>query len=318
MLQQTQVATVIPFFERFLDRFPTLTSLAAASEQEVLRLWEGLGYYRRARDLHRTAQRIVSEHQGRFPDDPQALRGLPGIGRYTLGAILSQAFDHRLPILEANSQRLLCRLVGERRDPRSSEVQRSLWQLAEALLPQRHAGEFNQALMELGALICTPGRPDCSRCPLADLCQAKRLGLQEAIPRRPEPPQVVEVAEVAVVVRRGNEVFLVERPGEGRWAGLWEFPHGPVEKGESRVSAARRLLKQLTGLQARIGPEILTLRHSVTRFRITLTCLEGHFRAGSFRSSLYQQGRWVEPKDLHQYPVSVPQRRLARALLQGE
>jgi A/G-specific adenine glycosylase len=314
MLQQTQVATVIPYFERFLQRFPTLADLAAASEQEVLRLWEGLGYYRRARHLHQTARLLVSQHGGQFPDDPDTLRQLPGIGRYTLGAILSQAFDRRLPILEANSQRLLCRLLGQRQDPRTNPLRRSLWQLAETLLPQRHAGEFNQALMELGALVCTSGTPHCHKCPLTDLCEANRLGLQEVIPRRPDSPQVVEVDEVAVVVRRARQVFLVQRPGEGRWAGLWEFPHGPSEKGESPEKAARRLLAQLTGLRAWIGPEILTVRHSITRFRITLVCREGRFRSGTFHSKFYQQGRWVNPGDLYDYPVSTPQRRLARAL----
>ncbi len=177
MLQQTQVSTVIPFFERFLQTFPTLGDLAAANEQAVLRLWEGLGYYRRARNLHRAARLIVGEHAGRFPEDPAIASTLPGIGRYTLGAILSQAFDQRLPILETNSERVLCRLFGRTGDPKRGEERRWLWDMAEALLPAKRAGEFNQALMELGALVCSPAAPRCSECPLRAVCRARRLGI---------------------------------------------------------------------------------------------------------------------------------------------
>src|SRR5262249_26591429 len=161
MLQQTQVATVIPFFERFCRSFPTLAALAAADEQDVLRHWEGLGYYRRARALHRAAQVLAAHHDGTFPNDPDIVRRLPGIGRYTLGAVLSQAFDRRLPILEANSLRVLCRLFGVRADPRSGPTRRLLWRLAEELLPPRRVGDFNQALMELAALVSSPSSPRC-------------------------------------------------------------------------------------------------------------------------------------------------------------
>jgi A/G-specific adenine glycosylase len=314
MLQQTQVATVVPYFERFLRTFPTVPALAAADEQDVLRLWEGLGYYGRARNLHRAARQLVAEHGGRLPDDPAALRGLPGVGRYTLGAVLSQAFDRRLPILEANSQRVLCRLLGYQGDARSGPVRRRLWQAARDLLPRRGAGDFNQALMELGALVCTPVAPACAACPLAEQCTARRLGLQEQIPRRPAPEAVVSVAEVAVVIRRGPRVFLVQRPPRGRWAGMWEFPHGPLAEGETHEDAARRLVRELTALEVELGAELLTVRHGVTRFRITMVCLDARYRAGSFTSPFYRQGRWLPPRQLGEYPVSVAQRRLARIL----
>src|SRR5947208_11956281 len=165
MLQQTQVATVIPYCERFLHSFPTVAALAAADEHDVLRHWEGLGYYRRARQLHQAARQIVADHHGRIPADPAAFAGLPGVGRYTLGAVLSQAFELRLPILEANSVRVLCRLIGLRDDPRTPAAQQRLWAAAEELLPVRHVGDFNQALMELGALVCTPAAPDCGGSP---------------------------------------------------------------------------------------------------------------------------------------------------------
>jgi A/G-specific adenine glycosylase len=317
MLQQTQVATVIPFFERFLQAFPTVHHLAAADEQDVLRLWEGLGYYRRARDLHRTARRIVTEHAGAFPDDPAVLQRLPGMGRYTVGAVLSQAFDRRLPILEANSRRVLCRLFGRTEDPRQGPLQRWLWEMAETLLPQRRVGEFNQALMELGALVCTPTAPRCDACPIADHCAARRLGLQEQIPARPASPPLVLVEEAAVVLRKGAQVLVVQRPEQGRWAGLWEFPHLPLQEGETHTAAAERLLGELTGLQGKITEELLTLRHGITRFRITLVCFGAVYRGGQFTFSFYRQAHWVEPGQLHTYPFSTPQRRLARSLTGG-
>jgi A/G-specific adenine glycosylase len=310
MLQQTQVATVVPYFRRFLEAFPTLRALAEATEQEVLRHWEGLGYYRRARDLLRAARTVVADHRGRFPRDPAVLGTLPGFGRYTVGAVLSQAFDSRLPILEANSQRVLCRLFGVHEDPRAPPMQRRLWRLAEELLPLKNVGQFNQALMELGALVCTPTAPACLSCPLAGFCAARRLGAEETIPARKARPQVELIAEVGVVVRRDNRVLLVQRPTTGRWANMWEFPHVPVEPHESPEGAAGRLLEEI-GINARLGGEIMTLRHSVTRFRITLVCLEACYRDGCFGSRLYRTGRWLRPEQASAYPVSAPQRRLA-------
>jgi A/G-specific adenine glycosylase len=321
MLQQTQVATVIPYFERFLQAFPTVAALAAAEEQEVLRLWEGLGYYRRARDLHRTARILASEHAAIFPDDPTRVRGLPGLGRYTANAVLSQTFDARLPILEANSQRVLSRLFGRAEDPRQGPARAWLWRAAEELLPGRPgnkrapgAGEFNQALMELGALVCTPAAPRCGACPLAARCVARQQGLQEVIPARTPPPGPTFVQEAAVVVRRGDRVLLVQRPASGRWAGLWEFPHGPLQEGETHDAAARRLGPNLTGLELEPGAEILTIRHGITRYRVTLVCFEAEYVAGTFRSPFYVRGEWLAPADLAARPVSSPQRRLARAL----
>jgi A/G-specific adenine glycosylase len=315
MLQQTTVAAVVPYFERFLHVFPTLRDLAAAPEQEVLRLWEGLGYYRRARDLHRAARQLAASHGGAVPDDPAVLGELPGLGRYTLGAVLSQAFDRRLPVLEANSLRVLCRLFGRTDDPRRGPAQRWLWQVAEDLLPVRRVGDFNQALMELGALVCTPAAPRCGDCPLAVDCVARRLGLQESIPARAAPPAATEVREAAVVIRRGPDVLLVQRPESApRWASIWEFPHGPLEDGEAHEDAPLRLARDL-GLDVALGQELLTLRHGVTRFRITMACFEADYVRGRFRSDFYRRGSWVAPGRLAEYPVSAPQRRLGQALL---
>jgi A/G-specific adenine glycosylase len=311
MLQQTQVASVVPYFARFLSALPTVSALAAASEQQVLRLWEGLGYYRRARDLHCAARRICAEHAGRIPNDPNVLRRLPGFGRYTANAVLSQAFDRRLPILEANSRRVLCRLLGVREDPTRSTVAERLWQAAGALLPARRTGTFNQALMELGALICTPKAPTCPRCPLTQQCHARIAGLQETIPLRGKRAPTVQVDEVAVVLQRGNRVFLVRRPEGGRWAGLWEFPRVEQEPLEAPTAAAERLLASL-GLRGEVQCALATIRHNVTRFRIVLTCLNARWQAGAYSSGPYPEARWVAPADLADYPISVPQRRLVK------
>jgi A/G-specific adenine glycosylase len=316
MLQQTQVATVIPYFERFLARFPTLADLAAAQEQEVLRLWEGLGYYRRARDLLAAARLLNERHAGAFPSTRAALLGLPGMGEYTRNAVLSQAFDLRLPILEVNTQRVLSRLFGREEDPRQGPARRWLWQAAADVLPARRAGEVNQALMELGSLLCTPAAPRCGDCPLAARCSAHLQGRQEEIPPRAAPKVITEVRESAVAVRRRGKVLLVQRPATGRWASLWELPHADLAAAETHEQAARRAIEELTGVQARLGPEVLTMRHGVTRFRITLVCFEAEHEDGEFHPGFHVRGAWVDAASLGDYPVSSPQRKLARALLE--
>jgi A/G-specific adenine glycosylase len=315
MLQQTQVATVIPYFERFVQRFPDLATLAAAPEHDVLRLWEGLGYYRRARDLHRAARLLVAEHES-IPADPAALHELPGWGRYTVNAVLSQAFDMRLPILEANSTRVLCRLLGVRADPKQAQVQKTLWQAASELLPQRRVGRFNQGLMELGALICKPDRPDCGRCPLRAGCYASLHGLQSAIPVSARRASSVQVDEVAVVPSYRGRLLLVQRAAEGRWGNLWEFPHTPLEFMESHATAAGRLLAEL-GLAGTVSSEIMTIRHSVTRFQITMVCLAVPCQHGQASCGRYQQTLWLRPGELGNYPLSAPQRRLAARMAEA-
>ncbi len=314
MLQQTTVAAVVPYFERFLAVFPTLTDLANADEQDVLRLWAGLGYYRRARHLHRAARQLVADRGGALPDDPAVWDALPGVGRYILGAVLSQAFDRRLPIVEANTLRVLCRLFGYRGDPRTGDGQRWLWRAAESVLPRKRVGDFNQAMMELGALVCTPTAPDCGHCPLAADCVARREGLQADIPMKAARPTVVAVEEVAVVVRKGGRVLLTQRPADAtRWASFWEFPHAELQPGESHAEAAMRLLASL-GLTADVGAEVLTVRHGVTRYAIRVVALEATYRGGRFRSAFYARGAWVAPTALGEYPVGSAQKKLMRAV----
>lgn len=314
MLQQTTVAAVVPYFARFVAAFPTPADLAAADEQAVLKLWAGLGYYRRARHLHAAARRLVADHGG-LPDDPAVWADLPGVGRYILGAVLSQAFDRKLPIVEANTLRVLARLFGYRGDPRAGEGKKWVWAAAAAVLPDKRVGDFNQALMELGALVCTPAAPKCGECPLATVCVANRDGLQEAIPPRKAPPVVVEVREVAVVVRDGDKVLLCRRPADAnRWQNMWEFPHAELTEGESPGDGAGRVARELTGVWAAVGAEVMTVRHGVTRFAITMPCFEATRTGGAFRPGFYAEGRWVRPAELADFPVSAPQRRLIEAL----
>lgn len=317
MLQQTTVAAVVPYFTRFLAAFPTVHALADADEQDVLKLWEGLGYYRRARHLHAAAKRVVADHGGQLPDDPDVWADLPGVGRYILGAVLSQAFDRKVPIVEANSLRVLARLFGYRGDPREGEGKNWVWAAAEATLPDARVGDFNQGLMELGALICTPNAPQCGQCPLESNCVANRDELQEQIPPRKKLKAVTEVSEVGVVIRNRGNVLLCRRPADAsRWQNMWEVPHAVRHEGEDLATAAVRVAKELTGLDVEVGEDLLTIRHGVTRYAITMACVEATVRGGSgaFATGFYAEGRWVGLDELTDYPVSSPQRKLMTEL----
>jgi A/G-specific adenine glycosylase len=315
MLQQTTVAAVVPYFQRFLRAFPTVEALARADEQRVLKLWEGLGYYRRARHLHAAARQLVADHGGKLPDDAAVWEALPGVGRYILGAVLSQAFDRKLPIVEANSLRVLARLFGYRGDPREGKGKAWVWAAAEAVLPETRVGDFNQALMELGALVCTPTQPACGKCPLSASCRARREGLQEQIPPKKKPAAITEVSEVGVVIRDGDAVLLCQRPASAnRWQNMWEVPHAERRPGEELLEAAARVAKELTGLDVEPGADVMTIRHGVTRYRITLACVEAAVRDGTFTPGAYAAAKWVKLADLTDYPVSSPQRKLMTEL----
>ena len=233
MLQQTQVATVIDYYERFIHRFPTVDDLAAADLDEVLRLWAGLGYYRRARNLHAAAREIVTNWGGRVPSSVDQLMSLPGIGRYTAGAIASVAFGTRAPVLDGNVTRVLTRLLAIEEDSKSPSVVARLWRTAESLLPEDGCGEFNQAMMELGALVCTPHAPSCAACPLSPHCRALHQQLIERIPviARKRPAKGISI--VVAAMTDGDRILLVQAPHDGLWGGLWELPSELVGDGES-------------------------------------------------------------------------------------
>lgn len=321
MLQQTTVAAVMPYLERFTAAFPSVQSLAAADETDVLKLWEGLGYYSRARNLHRAARMLVAEHGGRLPDSADALRSLPGIGRYTAGAIASFAYDRREAIVEANTLRLYARLLGYTDDPRSQAGQAALWSFAAHLVPRSRPGRFNQALIDLGATVCTPADPQCGRCPLRRYCRGSELGLQSEIPRARPRAAVTELTEAALIVEKRGRYLLRRREYGEWWAGLWDFPRmavtdGGVPEAPPELDPLRARLQvalaDSTGVAASVGALLIELRHSVTRYRIRLLCFEAACRGG--RLSGAAELKWVTRTELGSLPLTAPARRLVRQL----
>jgi A/G-specific adenine glycosylase len=317
MLQQTQVSTVVPYYTRFLTAFPDVLTLSTAREEEVLKLWEGLGYYRRARQMHKAARIIVDQYGGVFPHELDAVRALPGIGRYTAAAIVSIAFDAPAAILEANTARLFARLLAFRGDTVAPAGRRVLWQLAEELLPDRGAGTFNQALMELGSLVCSPRAPQCQQCPVRPLCPTFQGGLQAAIPAPRAKPRIEAVREASVVVWRRGKVLVRRRGAAERWAGMWDFPRFPLTA-RRQPAIARELaanLERLVGIVAEPGKRITTIKHGVTRFRITLDCYTARYISAKRASSADgEELKWLAPAQLTAVPLSTSARKLSRLL----
>ena len=302
MLQQTQVATVVAYYDRFLGRFPTAMALATADLDEVLAAWSGLGYYRRARNLHATAQRIAAEHGGQVPADVAELTRLPGIGRYTAGAIASVALGVRVPILDGNVIRVLTRLLAMRDDPSKASMRRTLWRVAEELLPATRCGDFNQALMELGATVCTPQGPACERCPLAGQCQARARELTDVIPAAVRRPKVQPLTLVTAAIRCGDALLFVQRPRTGLWAGLWALPSEEVERGEDASLALRRLRATLPAGTRLARCPISSLTRLLTHRSVT-------FQIHAGTCTLPKQlpppkGKWVHPQEWAELGVS--------------
>ena len=334
MLQQTTVAAVVPYYERFLAAFPTVEALADAPEAAVLRQWEGLGYYSRARNLHAAAQAVVA--RGGWPETVAGLRELPGVGRYTAGAVASFAFDVPAPIVEANTLRLYARLLAYDGDPRATAGQRVLWDFAERLVPDAEPGRFNQAAMELGGTVCTVKEPACERCPVSAHCAAFAAGRQRDIPPPQVRPRITDVTEATVAVRRADGAVLLRRRGEAeRWAGLWDFPRleppasltadvPPVPDdrtqrtlplGDDDPAAPLRgwlaeAVRTQTGVRCEVGPAVAEIRHGVTRFRIRLLCYPANRLGGRLKRG--EELRWVALSELRDVPLSKTGRRFAR------
>jgi A/G-specific adenine glycosylase len=301
MLQQTRVETVVPYFLRWMERFPSVQALAAAPLDDVLGCWSGLGYYTRARNLHRAAQEVASRHGGDLPDDAGRLRELPGIGRYTAGAIASIAFGRSEPVVDGNVERVLARLLlAKDRD--------EAWEIAARLVPAGDAASFNQALMELGATVCIPRRPLCLVCPVRADCQARALGIHEHVPPRRVARAVPVVDAAVAVVRRGVRLLLVRRPPSGLWGGLWEFPTAELGSGETPLEAARRACAAV-GLRAPFGDPVALIEHTLTHRHMRFHCFFADAQPGRARLSGYDAHRWLLRPEVPAAPVSAATRR---------
>jgi A/G-specific adenine glycosylase len=316
MLQQTRVETVIPYFERWMERFPTIAALASASQQEVLAVWEGLGYYSRARNLQRAAQEVVTNYGGQLPERAEELRRLPGIGRYTAAAIASIAFDQDEPALDGNIRRVLARLFDVDIPARSPEGERALWALAEAHLPPGMAGTYNQALMDLGATICRPRLPLCERCPLKENCQAFALGIQELRPVKSPKSPVPHHTVTAAVLEQEGTVLIARRPQEGLLGGMWEFPGGKLQDGEDLAACLQRELREELAVEVMVGEQVGTYRHAYTHFRVTLHAFRCRLVSGEPRAIEASEVRWVQPNELGEYPMGKLDRQIATELVQ--
>ena len=315
MLQQTRVETVISYYERFLSRFPTLEILAAAPLDDVLKAWEGLGYYARARNLHKAARQVVHNMKGRLPSDPGDLVRLPGVGHYTAAAVASIAFGQDAIALDGNLHRVLCRLFAIDDDPGRPNTQRALEKLALGMLPPGRAGEFNQALMDLGATICAPTNPRCLICPLMNLCQAQQEGIENELPIRATRTQRPHRDVTAGIIWDGNGHFLItQRPFDGMLGGLWEFPGGKRRPGEALPACLHREIGEELAIEIEIGELLCTVEHAFTHFYMTLYAFECQWLSGKPQCLGCNDLRWVTLDDLEPFAFPVADQKIIAAL----
>jgi A/G-specific adenine glycosylase len=301
MLQQTQVKTVLPYYDRWLTQFPTIESLANADQQTVLKAWAGLGYYARARNLHRAAQIIRDQHGGVFPQTYEATIALPGIGATTAGGILSAAFNQPVPILDGNVKRILARLVALPRPVRLALPQ--LWQLSQTLLDPQEPRQFNQAIMDLGATCCLPKTPTCPQCPWKFACTAYNLGVPAEFPMREEKaPLPHKRIGVGVIWNDQQQILIDRRPQSDLLGGLWEFPGGKIELGETIEACIRREIKEELGIEVTVGPHLITLDHAYTHFKVTLEVYYCTHLSGEPQALESDEIRWVSIQELEQFP----------------
>lgn len=315
MLQQTQVETVIPYYNRFLSRFPTVQALASASLDDVLKIWENMGYYARARHLHAAAEEIVERFGGKVPNTWDELIGLPGIGNYTAGAILSIAFAQPVPAVDANVRRVITRLFAIDQPLEQGRTQRRIADLARKLLPKDDPGLFNQALMDLGASTCTPRRPDCMVCPVCKSCAANQAELQNALPvtkkRTPIPHNDITAG---VITDTRGRILVVQRPHKGLLGGLWKFPGGVQESDETLGKCLRRKVREEVGIRIRVGKSITSVNHAYTHFRITLHAFQCTHQAGKPKPFGCTDWRWVRLRQLQDLAFSRADRKIVEVL----
>jgi A/G-specific adenine glycosylase len=315
MLQQTQVATVIPYFRTWMERFPDVAALAHAAESDVLHAWQGLGYYSRARNLRLAAREMVRAHESRVPDDVSALLALPGIGPYSAGAIASIAYGRREPLVDGNVIRVLTRLFSLRGDPNRAPLKARLWELARSLVPAQSPGDFNQALMELGATVCTPRNPRCDACPVAAQCIALEQRLVDALPELPVRAKPTQVHMVAAIATRSDRVLVTRLlPDAPRWAGMWLFPNAEVGSRETPEAAVERALQSFVGLRAQPSGILCVVRHTVTRYRITLDVYRTSMPQGVAKTLSVAEVAWKKPSELSGLAMPKAHRTIAQRL----
>ncbi|NTU75929.1 MAG: A/G-specific adenine glycosylase [Anaerolineaceae bacterium] len=318
MLQQTRVETVLPYYERWMQRFPNLQALASAAEQDVLHCWEGLGYYSRARNLHHAAQIVVQDHQGQVPSDRKLLEKLPGIGRYTAGAVASIAFGLNEAALDGNIRRVLSRVFNMDLPARSLEGEKRLWALAIQELPEGKAGDHNQALMDLGSSICTPTKPTCLVCPLVDLCQAAKTGRQEELPVLESRAPVPHITVTAAVIHRDGLVLIARRPPHGLLGGMWEFPGGTQQTDESLQTCLKREIIEELGTQIEVGDAFGVYEHAYTHLKVTLHAFTCVLIGQDPRPLEASELCWVDPVELANFPMGKIDRQISRRLLKKQ
>jgi A/G-specific adenine glycosylase len=316
MLQQTQVNTVIPYYERFLDRFPDVEQLADASQQTVLKMWEGLGYYSRARNMHKAAQEVVADFSSVFPDSYDELLQLKGIGPYTAAAVSSIAFQRQQAVVDGNVIRVLSRYYGIKDDVRRSKVKSNIQIIADSLIPRDRPGDFNQAVMELGATICTPKNPVCDSCPLSIDCVAYKTAKTEIIPYK-SPRKKIPHHHIGVGLIKDNnaKLLIALRPDDAMLGGLWEFPGGKKEKGENINKTVERELNEELGVTVAVGDKFMDLKHAYSHFKITLHAYWCTIESGTPRPKSSTKLKWVTLEEIDEYPFPKANKVLIEKLL---
>ena len=318
MLQQTQVATVRPYFDRFIARFPDLPALATANPQDLLKAWEGLGYYSRVRNLQKAAKTVVNELKGELPADFTRLQELPGIGPYTAAAIASIAFNQPVPVVDGNVLRVFCRYWGIDEDIRGPGPRREIFARLQQAIGDHPPADFNQALMELGALVCRPRQPACAGCPLAADCIARRDDRTAELPRKGKAAAVPHYDIAVGVIFDGRGRILIARRDEAQMlGGLWEFPGGKLETGESAEQAVVREVREETGLEIAVLAPIATIRHAYSHFKITLQAFRCRKLGGRLKPDLPRPMKWVKPEELADYPFPRANQKLLPMIMEA-
>lgn len=338
MLQQTRVAQAIPYYKRFMAKFPDVYSLAKAPLDDLLKVWEGMGYYSRARNLHCAAKQVVEEYGGRLPETAEELLALPGIGKYTAGAIASIAFDLDEPVLDGNVTRVLCRIFAVKEDPKAQKTQNLLWSLARELIPEGKAGAFNQGLMELGAMVCLPRKPLCDECPVEEICRARIQKIQEELPLKKKKKKIPHKIEVAGVIWKNGKILIARRKPEGLLGGLWEIPGGEPPnktkekdmnkkqgKGRGNHGEERRLeealpdiIRNTVGIEVRIKGLLAAVTHVYSHFRVTLNAFTCTWQKGRARAIENDVVKWVDPANLERYAFPAVVNKVLEEIKYGE